>query len=240
MFKRSQKEVSDSSKHWYQDKYQHILTQRNILALISVVSLGVALIAVFAVLRLAPLKTVEPYLLQVDEKTGVTQRVDPISRKDYAADESVDRYFTSVYIRTYESYNPNIWRYNYNVVRLMSTPEIFRRYRNLINASKTDGVIKRLGLNGQRDVRVRAMAYITNPTERKKGAKGEAEAETSSKIIRADITTTEILPNATEKEERWVVTITFEYRALDLSKDEQLINPLGYIVTSYQIQPETE
>lgn len=239
MFKRSQKEVSDSSKHWYQDKYQHILTQRNILALISVVSLGVALIAVFAVLRLAPLKTVEPYLLQVDEKTGVTQRVDPISRKSYAADESVDRYFTSVYLRMHESYNPTVLRYNYNVVRLMSTPEIFRRYRNQFDATKDDSLAKRLGAYGQRDVRVRSMAYITNPADKRAGKKGAVEAS-NSKIIRADITTTEVLPNAAEKEERWVVTITFEYKELDLNKDEQLINPLGYMVTSYQIQPETE
>ena len=73
MFKRSQKETSESSKHWYQDKYQHVLTQRNVLALIAMLALSTSIVAVFGILRLAPLKSVEPYLLQIDEKTGITQ-----------------------------------------------------------------------------------------------------------------------------------------------------------------------
>ena len=52
MFKRSQQDVSDGSKSWYQDKYQHVLTQRNLLALISLISLLSAVIAAFALLRL--------------------------------------------------------------------------------------------------------------------------------------------------------------------------------------------
>ena len=234
MFKRSQQDVSESSKHWYQDKYQHVLTQRNMLALIAVFSLIAATAAVFTVLHLAPLKSVEPYLLQVDEKTGFTQRVTPISRKDYAAEPAIDRYFTTVYLRMRESYNANILRYNYNIVRLMSTPDIFRRYRSTVDPKVEDSIAKRLGAVGQRDVRVRSMAYIQNPTDKKQ----KAEPQTLSKIIQARITTVETMPNSAEKETPWVVTITFEYADLSLNPDEQLLNPLGYTVTSYQIEPE--
>ena len=91
MLKRTQRQVSDSSRHWYQDKYQHVLVQRNLLALISLISMAVALVAVFTVARLAPQKSVEPYLLQVDEKTGITRKVEPISRTELANSDAVNR-----------------------------------------------------------------------------------------------------------------------------------------------------
>ena len=86
----------------------------------------------------------------------------------------------------------------------------------------------------QRDVRIRSLVYITNPADKKKAA------ATSSKILQARITTIESTPNQPDKEEFWVVTITFEYADLSLNQDEQLLNPLGYTVTSYQIQPEIQ
>lgn len=236
MFKRSQQDVSDSSKHWYQDKYQHVLTQRNMLALIALVSLGAALMSVFTVMRLAPLKTVEPYLIQVEEKTGVTQRVIPLSRKDYAANQAVDRYFTALYIRMRESYNINVLRYNYNVVRLMSMPALFGQFRRAADAKNTTSIAARLGAFGQRDVRIRSMAFINNPPPKA----GTKETATPAKIIQAAVTTVESTPNQPEKEERWTITITFEYADLNLNAEEQILNPLGYTVSSYQIQPEVE
>lgn len=235
MFKRSQQEVSDGSKHWYQDKYQHVLTQRNILALIAIVALATAAIAALVVMRLAPLKSVEPYLLEIDEKTGVTQRVNPLSRADYAASEAVDRYFTSTYIRLRESYNISILRYNYNIVRLMSASQIFRDFSAYVNPANEDGFVHRLGGQGQREVKIRSMVYIVNPAD-----KGKRLDPTRSKVLQAKVTTIETVPNTPTRELRWVITVTFEYANLSLNEEDQLLNPIGYTVTSYQIHPEIE
>ena len=234
MFKRSQQDVSDGSKSWYQDKYQHVLTQRNLLALISLISLLSAVIAAFALLRLVPLKSVEPYLLQVDERSGVTQRVNPLSREDYAASEAVDRYFAYQYLRVREGYNASVIRNNFDMVRVMSTAPLLRVYRYEIDPNNDKGMGKRHGATGQRDVHVNSMVYVVPPSE-----KGKPLSPTNSRNIQARITTTERLPNQTETVQNWVVTITFEYANLTLNADDQYLNPIGYIVTAYQIQPET-
>lgn len=233
MFKRSQKQASESSQHWYQDKYQHVLTQRNVLALIAVLALATSIVAVFGILRLAPLKSVEPYLLQIDERTGITQKVNPITREEYAANESIDRYFTSQYLRVRESYNPNILLYNYNIVRLMSTRGIFESYRKQVDASAEGSLAKRLGASGRRDIKVLSVIYITNPT-----ARGKKAQSSHSKIMQARITTIDSIPNSDDVQQNWIVTITFEYANLNITEQEQLLNPLGYQVTSYQIQRE--
>jgi type IV secretion system protein VirB8 len=233
VFKRTQKEVSDESKHWYQDKYQHVLTQRNVLALIALVALAVALIAVFAVAHLAPLKTVEPYLLQIDEKSGITQRVNPVTRDQYAANAAVDRYFTSTYIRVRESYNFSILRYNYNIVRLMSASDVFYNFRRLVDPGNPASIAAHLTSIGQRDVKIKSLSYVSNPLP--PNAKNPAP---QSKIIQARITTLDMIPNQADVEQQWVVTVTFEYANLNLNEGDQLFNPLGYTVTSYQIQKE--
>ena len=192
-----------------------------------------AIVAVFGILRLAPLKSVEPYLLQIDEKTGITQKVEPISREQYAANESIDRYFTSQYIRVRESYNPSIVYYNYNIVRLMSTRNIFESYRKQVDASTEGSIAKKLGTSGRRDIKILSVIYITNPVAR--GKKAEASA---TKIMQARISTIDSTPNADDVVQNWLVTVTFEYANLNINEQEQLLNPLGYQVASYQIQRE--
>ena len=233
MFKRSQHDVSEGSKHWYQDRYQHVLTQRNVLALIALVALLTALVSVFIVMRIAPLKSVEPYLLEIDEKTGDTQRVNPVSREEYAASEAVDRYFTSMYLRVRESYNFSILRYNYNIVRLMSTPDVFYSFRRLADPANPESPAGRLQTTGQRDIKIKSISYISNPL-----AQGQKVSATASKIMQARITTTDTSPNQADIIQQWVVTVTFEYANLNLNEAEQLLNPIGYTVTSYQIHRE--
>lgn len=233
MFKRKQREVSDGSKHWYQDKYQHVLVQRNVLALIAVVSLITALFAVFAVMRLSPLKTVEPYLLQIDEKTGITQKVEPISRNEYVAFAAVDRYFVSTYIRVRESYNFSVLRYNYNIVRVMSTPDVFYNFRRQVDPGNENSLAARLSNTGQRDIKIKSMSYIQNPP-----VANQQEEVTPQKIMQVRLMTTDVMPNTADSVQHWVITITFEYAVINLTEEEQLLNPLGFTVVNYQIQRE--
>ena len=87
----AKKESSVQAKNWYKDKYQFVLVQRNILAVISVVALFCSAIAVFAVMRLTPQKSVEPFVIQIDEKSGIVERVDPVTRTELTANEAIEQ-----------------------------------------------------------------------------------------------------------------------------------------------------
>jgi type IV secretion system protein VirB8 len=233
VFRRKQSSVSDSAKHWYQDKYQHVLVQRNVLAIIALIALLVALTAVFAVKRLSPLKSVEPYLLQIDDKSGIVQAVEPTQRNLYAASELVDRYFVSRYIFARESYNFSILRTNYEIVRVMTLPELFYAFRKAVDPANENSLASIFKTTGQRDVKFISISYINNPPL----PNGEVE-KTPAKIMQARIIVSDKVPNAADSETRYVVTITFEYAKLDLNQEEMLINPLGFRVLNYQIQKE--
>lgn len=233
MLKRTQRQVSDSSRHWYQDKYQHVLVQRNLLALICLISLAVALVAVFTVARLAPQKSVEPYLLQVEEKTGITQKVEPISRTELANSDTVNRYFVATYLRSREGYNPTIINYSYDVVRVMSSTDTFGQYRRTIDAANPESLTARLGAVGKRSVKINSMAYISNTRINNTQAR-----TTPERIMQVRFSTTSEVPNAPDLTERWVATVTFVYADLQLNEAERLLNPIGFRVVNYQVEKE--
>lgn len=231
MLKRSQGEA-DSSRHWYQDKYQHVLVQRNLLALISLVALAVALVAMLAMARLAPLKSVEPYLLQIDERTGITQAVKPALAGQYVANEAVDRYFIATYLRAREGYNPHTRIANDNLVRLMSSRSVFVQYRSQMNPADKDSIPARLGPNGQRSIDVISTSYIAQPIPKK------PQDTLPPRIMTVRFITIEDYPNAPNVRQNWIATITFAYTDLRITESERLYNPLGFQVINYQVTKE--
>lgn len=234
MLKRKPKPQSDGSKHWYEDKYQSVLVQRNMLALATMAALLVAFGSVLAVAWLAPLKSVEPYLIQIEEKTGITQKVEPLSRNQViAAGPAVDRYFVATYLRAREGYNPTLRLYNDMVVRVLSSRPVFYAYRNSIDPANKESVVNRLGTTGQRLVKIHTMNYITNPMQL-----SITQKETPDIIMQARITTTDVMPNAGDLVQRWIVTITFNYADLTLSETDRLLNPLNFQVVNYQVERE--
>lgn len=231
MLKRSQGEA-DSSRHWYQDKYQHVLVQRNLLALISLVALAVALVAMLAMARLAPLKSVEPYLLQIDERTGITQAVKPDLAGQYVANEAVDRFFIATYMRAREGYNPHTRVADDNLVRLMSSRGVFVQYRNYMNPSNKESIPARLGAQGQRTIDIISSSYIAQPIPK------EAPKTLPPRIMTVRFITTEDRPNAPNVRQNWIATVTFAYTDLKINETERLYNPLGFQVLNYQVTRE--
>lgn len=227
------KQGESGTADWYQDKYQHVLTQRNMLALLSLVALIVAFAAVLAVARLAPLKSVEPYLLQIDERSGITEAVTPSIAGQYVANEAVDKYFIATYLRTREGYNPAIRFYNDNLVRLMSSQSVFYQYRKMMDPADKQSIVARLGANGIRDINIISMSYIPSPAP----ASGQS-GNPQTRIMQARLITTEKLPNAPDSATRWIATITFSYTDLQIRESEKFLNPLGFQVISYQITRE--
>src|SRR4051812_6802310 len=101
---KPEKELPDT-KNWYKDRYQSVLVQRKLLAVITVFSLLCTLGAVLDIARLTPQKSIEPFVIQVDQKSGITQTVDPLTVKELTANEAVNNFFIVTYIRSRESYN---------------------------------------------------------------------------------------------------------------------------------------
>ncbi len=149
-------------KNWYSDRYQFVVVQRNVLAVITLFSLVCSIVATFSISQLAPLKSVEPFVIQVDQKSGITQVVDPLRAKSLTANEAINNYFMVQYIKARESYlgSQSAGYFNYNLVRVFSDKFIFQQYQREITLSNPTSPGARLGAGGLREINIESIKFL--------------------------------------------------------------------------------
>lgn len=208
---------------WYQDNYRFAIAQRNLLFLLFLISLGGVIAALFVILFLNKMKTLEPFVIEIEEKTGIVTVVDQSTVKNFSANESVNNYFILKYLRLWEIFDNNNYKYNYYTqLRLFSSPAVFNQFLSYIRLSNPDSPINLYANNPiiSGDIKVRSIQYI----------------ETNLVQIRFNIQIktkrAERYENNTEKS--YIASIRFAYNDLQINESERYINPLGFQVISYK------
>lgn len=202
-------------KNWYRDKYEAIRVQRNIFSVIAAVSLSASLLAVFTLQQLTPLKSVEPFVVQVDERSGLTEIVDPTEQQKKKTDENLNNYFLWQFVRARETMDTIDNATRANVVRVMSAPDVNKKYiQDLSKIKNAQGILRTL----------------SNPTVTYLVEKDKNVAQ-----VRFNINEIYGLVNTNLNK---IATIEFAYEPLNLTREERLINPLGFQVVKYRIDEE--
>lgn len=209
------------SRNWYKDRYQAILFQRRLLMVITIMAMASTLVAMVVIAKITPLKGVEPFLIQVDSKSGITQLVDPLSVKEITALESVNNYFLVQYIKAREGYNVRDISRNYSIVRVMSDAgKVYQQFKREANPSNPQSVAARMGANGSRVVKFKSISYL------------------KPNMAQVRLLVEETAANGGTLQHHKIVTIVFEYAKMELTNEERYINPLGFRVTDYRVDED--
>lgn len=167
-----------------------------------------------------PITNVEPYILRVNNVTGAVDVVNTIKNQTVSQGEVVDKYWVSNYIRNYESYSHQSIQYNYDSTLLMSSKLVGSDYSKIYD--KTNGSIGRdqlLGIDRQRTVHIVSITL-------------------DSKVDGLAVVRFETRTTGESQPESWIATMTYEYVKAAMSDQTRLINPLGFMVTSYRVERE--
>ncbi|MBI1276436.1 hypothetical protein GC177_10790 [bacterium] len=214
------KHLSDQ-KNWYADRYQAMVVQRNILALVTLISLVATLISALSVSLLTPLKSVQPFVIQVDEKSGMTQVVTPLSRKELESQKELAQYFVIKYVRAREAYDAALYTENYKTVRLMSEAKIAEEYKKLFNSNNPQSPSNLYGQEIKRVINVRSFQFT-----------GDNSAQVRIRVTLEGDTVINKDPVD------YIVWVSYEFQALELTAEQRYINPVGFKVTSYTVDQE--
>lgn len=231
MFKK--KKLEEKKPHhkinWYEDKYQSVLVWRNWLFVITVMSL-VGIAAVCGVLFFTlPLKSVAPFVIQVDEKSGMSEVVTNKTVKEYSANEMLLKFFTMTYISARENYDINSFRGNMETVRVMSSTDVNWAYNLSVSQDNVESPLNVFSDHTNRYVDLVSFSVLST---------NEASSES---IVQARVRVREIRSNSGPVEYFEVVTMSCYFeKNLELNEKERLINPLGFIVTSYKADKEIQ
>ena len=175
-----------------------------------------------ALALLMPLKTVVPYVIKVDQSTGMSEILKIANKRDIPVNEMMNKYWISQYVLAREGYDWRTLNQEFTKVRELSLPNVFEPYSTQFGTHKDSLEVR---LKDDFRVLVKLNSIVIN----------------SDYIATVRFVKT-VYNNKTLKDETsqgWTATIGFEYFPTYEAKEEnRLINPFGFKVTSYRVDPE--
>lgn len=209
-------------KSWYQDRYESIVVQRNALFIITVIALVGLGFSVASVATLNASKIFEPFLIEVEERSGIVTQINRNELEEYTAREEVIRYFLAKYMQARESYNADDYQHFYfQVVRLLSSRTSYRQFRRGIDVTNKDSPLI-LASNASREVEIKSMSRL----------------EPKKWQVRYAVKEYKMPDYVLRDTQHYIATINFDFLRLDLSEHERYINPLDFQVQSFRRDKE--
>ena len=181
---------------------------------------ALVVLALATLVALLPLKRVEAFVLRVDNATGSVDIVTALRDGQASYGEVVDKYFVNKYVLNRESYDFDTIQTAYDTTALLSGPDVQREYLALFQGPNARDKV----LSNQARILVHVRS-ITPGTTRNTAVVRFATVRRQSN-------------GAPDVEESLVATIGFRYVAAAMHEQERLVNPLGFEVTSYRVDPE--
>ncbi len=215
------KEPKLKLKSWYSSKYQIVTFQRNILFFISFFAICSVLIAVVFVKQMMASKSLVPYVIEVEEKTGVPTVVEQLNQSSFTADITLKRYFLFSFVKAVEGYNPGTFKDDYRKIMLFSSPIVFRQIQRGINPKNEKSPAALIGNRGMIEVALKSIGFPTPNTA----------------IVRFRLRNIGTVREFTNNRDM-IADIEFRFTDIKLSAEERYINPLGFQVTKYVVDQE--
>lgn len=166
-----------------------------------------------------------PFIVEIDKSTGTTRVIDIRDPQNIPADEMMDKYWLNLYTLSRESYDYRTLENDHARVRLMSVPEVFTPYDSQYGAENKKSIQNLL--KDKKKIVCNVESVVPN-------GNGIATVRFSKRLL-------DTYTNQEEAKNSWRATIGYEYNpTYSMEESQRLVNPLGFTVTSYRVDPILE
>ena len=174
-----------------------------------------------AIALMLPLKETTPYVVRVDNATGVPDIVTVMKDQIVTGEDVMTKYWLAKYIIHRETYDWHTLQSDYDTTGLLSSEVVGAEYGEQFSGS--DALTEQYGDRIQAHVQVVSVV----PTGDNTGT------------VRFIKTTKRLGNNSVIDSKQWVATVAFEFRNTErVTETVRLVNPFGFRVTSYRVDPE--
>ena len=210
----------ENARRWEQDLLASAHRSKRLAWSVAAVASLLAIVSVSAVAALAPLKTVEPFVIRVDNATGIVDAVSALKDTSNTYGEAVARYFLAKYVQAREGYARAEAETNFRTVSLLSGQGEQQRFAAYYRGSNPESPQVLYGRTGVAEVRIKTISLL-----------GPGLA--SVRYLRETRKGEEV------KTSHWIATVTFDIRPeVSISTQDRLVNPIGFLVSEYHADPE--
>ncbi|MBB1527367.1 hypothetical protein BV924_20780 [Pectobacterium odoriferum] len=192
---------------------------------IAAIGFALAVMAITALIILLPLKTTEIELWSVDKQTGRYEYMTRIKEQSISTEKALAQALAAHYVRLREGYNYFALQRDYDDVQLFNSDSVNRDYLDGFNSNQAPDVIfNKAEYVVSIDIISNVHATATDPNH--------------LATLRIKRTIRRIVDNSV-KTDVWNIRLTYRYLPRkQLTDSQREVNPLGFIVTSYQRDKE--
>lgn len=205
---------------WETDVARRNIVSRRIAWTVAGIAGLLATAQAAALVMLLPLKTYEPYVVEVDRNSGFVQEKRALVPGALSENEAVTMSNVVRYIRARETYDPKALKENFDLAQVLSTAKASVDLTSLYTPGTPNNPIDILGRSANISVTIKAISFPNKTT---------ALVRFSTYVNKP----TEVLT------QNWQALVRFRYTSTPASNQYRFDNPLGFQVTEYRRDQET-
>ncbi|WP_193061073.1 virB8 family protein [Halomonas sp. 3A7M] len=185
----------------------------------SAITIGCLLVMAILIYRYS--QPLPPNLLTINDDTGEVSTV-TLMREEISYGTALDRYWLSRYVVARETYNFFNQQEHYDTVMLMSSRQVGAEYADQFGGDS--GLDVRWG--DSRTIRVNVTSVIPN------------ESNPGTATVRFNTQVRDLSRSRPDPVEYWIAQINYHYPNSTMTSTQREVNPLGFRVRGYEVQPE--
>lgn len=196
--------------------------QTRISSFVAALGLIIGMAGLIVVVLVLPLKTFEPYIVEVDKTTGYIEVKSGLTKPLTLTDqEAVTQAYIVRYLRARESYDATRIKENVSLAALLSADDAAKDLQQLYSETNSNNPTKIFGKNTRIKTDVKSISFPNKTTA----------------IVRFATETEENMNQPTVQ--HYVAVVRFRYTTTPMKNEWRFDNPLGFQVTSYQRDQES-
>ncbi len=206
---------------WEREIVKRAKRSRSFAWFMTLVLAAISLLSVTALVMLVPLKSFEPYIVEVDKSTGYTQVISGLTRpRNITEQEAITQANVVRYIRSREGYDPYNIEKNFGLAALLSTGDAARDLQKLYSAANPKNPAKVYGQTKSVLVTIKSVSFPNRSTALVRFST-EEKSDTDS-VVR-----------------NYISVVRFRYTSTPMKNEWRFDNPLGFQVYDYRRDQET-
>ena len=216
-------EYFEAARGWDFDRAQAAMRSAKKAWIVAGLASTVAVVSVGAVAALSPLKTVEPFVIRVDSRSGVVDVV-PALAGAMAESQALTRYLVTQYVIARERFVPALAEADYERVGAFHTPQMNQAWAAAWDRSNPDSPLNRHADGSAVHVKVTSVSFLRPGSGR--------EDLVQVRFVRL------LGEGRSQRQQPFVATLQYAYGRA--AKDDRMraANPLGFKVVEYRKEPE--
>lgn len=206
---------------WEQEIVKKAKRSKSFAWFITLIMSVITLMSIGTLMMLVPLKSFEPYIVEVDKNTGYVEVKTGLTTAASLTDQQAVTQANIVrYIRHREGYDPFNIQQNFGIAALLSTGDAARELQDQWSAANPNNPGRKLGRNKKITVDVKSVTFPNSSTA----------------LVRFSTTESSDTDSMTK---HFISVVRYRYTDTPQRNEWRFENPLGFQVYDYRRDQET-